>query len=187
MKHLIPPSNQSIYNTVLLDPPWNERGGGKYKRGADHHYPIMKTPKILETVIRCPFWRNLDDDAHMYMWTTNNYLKEALWLMEALNFRYVTNIVWCKMKDGKVQNGIGQYFRGSHELCLFGIHKTGKKPTKHKTDLKNIPSAFMAPRTKHSKKPDSFYDLIESRSQGDYLELFARTTRKGWSSWGNEI
>ena len=187
MNRLIPPSQQPVFNTVLLDPAWNERGAGKYKRGADQHYPIMKTPDLLQAIIKCPFWSNLDENAHMYMWVTNNFLKDGLWLMEALNFRYITNLVWCKVKEGKLQNGIGQYFRGSHELCLFGTHKKGKKPTTHKTERKDILSAFFEPRTKHSKKPDSFYDLIESRSKGSYLELFARNTRRGWTSWGNEI
>ena len=41
--------------------------------------------------------------------------------------------------------------------------------------------------TKHSAKPQEMYELIESRSQGPYLELFARNSRPGWSSWGDEI
>ena len=34
------------YQTILADPPWNEQGGGKIKRGADRHYPLMKTKDI---------------------------------------------------------------------------------------------------------------------------------------------
>jgi hypothetical protein len=34
------------YGTILADPPWLERGGGKIKRGADRHYPLMKTRDI---------------------------------------------------------------------------------------------------------------------------------------------
>jgi hypothetical protein len=38
----------------------------------------------------------------------------------------------------------------------------------------------------HSRKPDEAYALIESCSPGPYLELFARGSRDGWISWGNE-
>lgn len=29
------------YKTIYADPPWPEQGGGKIKRGADRHYPLM--------------------------------------------------------------------------------------------------------------------------------------------------
>ena len=34
------------YKTIYADPPWREQGGGKIKRGADRHYPLMKTKDI---------------------------------------------------------------------------------------------------------------------------------------------
>ena len=37
-----------VYRTILADPPWNERGAGKVKRGADRHYDVMKTEEIIE-------------------------------------------------------------------------------------------------------------------------------------------
>jgi MT-A70 protein len=41
-------------------------------------------------------------------------------------------------------------------------------------------------KREHSRKPDEFYDIVESCSPGPYLELFARGPRKGWSVWGNQ-
>lgn len=29
------------YKTIIMDPPWNETGGGKIKRGADRHYSLF--------------------------------------------------------------------------------------------------------------------------------------------------
>jgi hypothetical protein len=34
------------YRIICADPPWAERGGGKCKRGADRHYPLMSTRAI---------------------------------------------------------------------------------------------------------------------------------------------
>jgi len=172
---------QWTFKTVVIDPPWNERGGGKYKRGADRHYPVMKTPDIIKTIYGCKYWDRIEDNAHMYMWVTNNFLEDGLSVMKALGFRYVTNFVWVKDKIG-----LGQYFRGQHEICLFGTR--GKKPTAPRTDDKSIPSVLKAPRTKHSSKPPSSYELIEKRSHGKYLELFAREDRDDdWMCWGNEV
>jgi N6-adenosine-specific RNA methylase IME4 len=39
----------------------------------------------------------------------------------------------------------------------------------------------------HSKKPYSFYDLIEKVSPGPRVELFAREHRNGWQSFGDEL
>lgn len=170
----------NLFRTVLADPPWNEQGGGKSKRGADKHYPLLKTPDILRVMLSCPHWENVHENSHLYLWVTNNFLKDGLWIMDALGYRYVTNVCWKKDKAG-----LGQYFRGQHELLLFGTR--GKRPTEPRTDLKNIPSIFDAKRTKHSKKPEESYHLIESRSMGGYLELFAREPREGWTVWGNEV
>ncbi len=40
------------YKTIYIDPPWMERGGGKIKRGADRHYPLMKTKDIAQLPIK---------------------------------------------------------------------------------------------------------------------------------------
>lgn len=39
-------TTEQIYKTIYADPPWMERGGGKIRRGADRHYPLMKTQDI---------------------------------------------------------------------------------------------------------------------------------------------
>ena len=41
-------------------------------------------------------------------------------------------------------------------------------------------------KREHSRKPDEAYDIIESCSNGPFLELFARGTRPGWTAWGNQ-
>lgn len=51
---------------------------------------------------------------------------------------------------------------------------------------KAMASWYEWPRTKHSVKPDAFYDLVEQVSTGPYLELFSRRTRMGWDHWGDE-
>jgi N6-adenosine-specific RNA methylase IME4 len=51
-----------------------------------------------------------------------------------------------------------------------------------------IDSVQTIERTRHSVKPDKFYEIIERMyPSGPKLELFQRgKARKGWSNWGLE-
>jgi N6-adenosine-specific RNA methylase IME4 len=198
------------YKTILIDPPWPEHGGGKCKRGADRHYQLLSVediPKVIQ--YECPLYRPADD-AHLYLWTTDNYLPQALMTMSLIGFRYIRTLPWVKLTDeafrefsaedlvlikqskiapyeifeAMTKMGIGQYFRGCSELLLFGVRGKGMEVCTDRKDLNNI---IIGPREKHSKKPDSSYDKIEDRSKGPYLEIFARSKRSGWDSWGNEL
>lgn len=164
-----------MYRTILIDPPWYEKGAGKIKRGADRHYPLLKTDEIIKVVKESGMFRPADD-CHLYLWVTNNFLKDGLKVTESLGFRYVTNIVWVKDSIG-----LGQYFRGQHELCLFGVR--GNLMTRNRS----TPTVISARKREHSRKPSKIYDLIEKCSYPPRLELFARERRQGWDAWGDEL
>ena len=165
------------YRAIMMDPPWTEVGGGRIRRGADRHYPVVKTKDMPALIQSGGLWRPAEN-CHLWMWVTNNYLKDGLWLMEELGFRYITNAVWVKHRKG-----LGQYMRGQHELLLFGAKGRSMVP---ETDCRP-PTVIHAERTQHSRKPDEFYELVETVSNGPYLEVFARRGRPGWHSWGNQI
>ena len=168
--------------TIVADPPWSEKGGGKIKRGADKHYGLMKVPDIIDLMQQWLDEEEHEDNQHMYLWVTNQFLASGLEVMKALGFRYITNIVWYKNSFG-----IGRYFRGQHEICLFGVRNRGFDPDL-RTDSNSVPSAFPAKKRQHSRKPEEFYELVESRSKGPYLEMFARTSRGAdWTPKGNEV
>ena len=170
-----------VYSTILADPPWMQRGGGKSKRGADRHYPLMKEAEIKK-VMSDMLDGKVADDAHMYMWVANNHLPEALRIIEHLGFKYITNLVWAK-----THFGLGRYFRGQHELCIFATKGRGFSA---RTQANNVPSLVggkLVSPTRHSAKPAEMYELIEGRSEGPFLELFARTRRPGWDALGNEV
>lgn len=39
-----------VFSTIYMDPNWNERGGGKIKRGADRHYETATLKQIYQTI-----------------------------------------------------------------------------------------------------------------------------------------
>lgn len=169
-----------MYKTVYLDPPYYEKGGGVIKRGADRHYPLMKTKDII-TLLQKDIVPLIDENAHCYCWVTNNFLKDGIQVLESMGFRYVTIITWAKDRIG-----LGKYFRGQTEHILFGVK--GKVPYKIIEGIQAQGKTLVsAPRTEHSKKPHVFYELIEKVSYGPFLEVFARNTREGWTSYGNEV
>ena len=169
------------YSTILADPPWYQQGGGKSKRGADAHYNILKENDIKKVMSEM-LDGNVADNAHMYMWVANNHLAEGIRILDHLNFKYITNIVWAKPHFG-----LGRYFRGQHEICLFATKGRGFSV---RTQANNVPTLLGGTLIKpgrHSEKPAEMYSLIENRSSGPYLELFARSRRPGWDAKGNQV
>ena len=205
-----------LYRVIEIDIPWNkESGGGKIKRGADRHYRLISRERAVDVIERdSPF--AVASDAHLYLWVTNSTLADGIWVIRRLGFRYVTNIAWVKMREPRWMNlrivqelvldfahavlareflvfvsrflafGLGQYFRGSHELCLFGVRGRGKGPDVM-TEEKSLRTVIIAPRRRHSQKPAEFYELVKRRSKGPRLRLFARDEIDGFDSWGDEV
>ena len=77
LSRLPPPPRAGQYQTIMADPPWLERGGGKVKRGADRHYALMTTEAIC--ALRVALWAGRN--AHLYLWVTNNFLPDGLDVM----------------------------------------------------------------------------------------------------------
>lgn len=195
------------WDCITLDPPWNERGGGKSKRGADKHYDLLKTKDMPGVILNSGVFRPANN-CHVYMWVTKNHLKDGLWLMGELGVTYKTTITWVKTrKDTRgnrmllqqdspvhaamgrgIANGIGQYFRGATELILFGTVGRGFAV---RSDARNLPDVVFAPPARHSEKPAAARRLIEARTvhpgwETRRLEMFARVATPGWTAWGRE-
>ena len=168
------------YKTVLADPPWNETGGGRIKRGANKYYSLMKTEEIIR-IMKKQIDEWCEDECHLYLWVTNNFLKDGLQVIDELGFKYITCITW-----NKDRISLGQYYRGITEHCLFA--RRGVLPYKIKDGKRQQGvTGFFEKKTIHSKKPELMFKMIEKVSYGPYLELFARTKRSGWTAWGDEI
>ena len=133
-------------------------------------YAIMTQDQLRELPI--PSWA--DRECHLYVWSTNATLPQAIDLMSAWGFQYKTVLTW--LKPGL---GLGAYFRNTTEHCLFGVK--GKVLTRPPHD---IPTHFRARKTRHSVKPNEFYRLVERASYRPFLEVFARRRHPGWTAWG---
>jgi N6-adenosine-specific RNA methylase IME4 len=120
----------------------------------------------------------------------------AVSVADAWGFQPKTVVPWVKGRldvDGlRVQIGMGNYVRCCTEALLVCTRGGLRVPPADRPagvlPLRSGPESLgiLAPRGRHSEKPELARDLAEALSDGPYLELFARTLRPGWSAWGNE-
>lgn len=157
----------------------------------DAHYSLMS----IEDITNLPV-KNLihPDGCHLYMWVIDAFLEDAFDIIDKWGFRFVHKITWCKVRfesTGAIIGGnigIGNYFRGVSEDCLFCVSKGKVLPYKldeHGQRCQGM-TAFYAGPGAHSAKPSKMYEIIEKVSYSPYLEMFARHHRVGWSVWGLE-
>lgn len=170
------------YRTIVVDPPWHyERVGGDYawRKGLPSGetlalpYPTMSVWEIAAL----PVQQLAESDAHLYLWTTQAYLRDAYMVAGAWGFKPSCVLVWCKRPTGF---NIGGTFMSSVEFVLFC--KRGNLKAMRRIDRQ----WFDWPRGAHSAKPEAFIDMVEQVSPPAYVELFARRHRLGWDVWGNE-
>jgi N6-adenosine-specific RNA methylase IME4 len=117
-----------------------------------------------------------DDACHLWLWTTNQFLRSGFDLLDAWGFTFLSPITWVK------PHGIANWFISRTQTMLFGYKKKCVFPL-----ARYQPNVVFAPPGKHSQKPEASYELIESISPEPRLELFARKERAGWICQGNEI
>ncbi|MBL8555275.1 MAG: hypothetical protein JNL41_13430 [Phenylobacterium sp.] len=172
------------FHTVLADPPWQfqNRTG---KMAPEHRRLNRYGTMDLEAIKALPVEDYVQDPAHLYLWVPNALLPEGLEVMKAWGFSYKSNLVWYKTrKDGGPDGrGVGFYFRNVTELVLFGVRGKNARTLQPGRTQVNV---LAKQKREHSRKPDEMYDLIEACSPGPRLELFARGSRPGWSTWGNQ-
>ena len=170
------------FGTILADPPW--RFANRTGKMAPEHKRLSRYETMtVEEICALPTANIARDRAHLYLWVPNALMPEGLRVLEAWGFTYKSNLIWHKVrKDGGPDGrGVGFYFRNVTEMILFGVR--GKNIRTLAPGRRQV--NFLATRKQeHSRKPDEQYAIIESCSEGPYLELFARGRRDGWTSWG---
>jgi len=186
------------FGCILADPPWHFRartalqvGNWTSRRDAEKHYPVMS----LEDIKALPVADAAAKDAHLFIWTTGPCLRQTFEVMEAWGFRYsAVAFTWVKLKrsfdarqlrvlptlESDLHVGLGLTTRKNAEFCLLGRRGNARR------NAKDVREIILSPVREHSRKPDEAVTRIERYCDGPYLELFARTERPGWTSWGNE-
>jgi N6-adenosine-specific RNA methylase IME4 len=161
------------FSTIYADPPWPYTNIAA-RGAAENHYRTM----TLEEIRSEPVKDLVVEKAHLHLWMTNAFLREAFNVIRAWGFQYKSCLVWIKP-----QIGMGNYWRVSHEYLLLGVR--GNLPFRDRT----CRSWLQVRRTIHSRKPFAFRELVERVSPGPYLELYGREEQpnSGWTVYGNQV
>lgn len=207
------PLPRGPFGCILADPPWrfetfSAKGRGRCPDGTktnehgnfvdgannrpERHYQTM----TLDDIKKLPIRDVIAKDALLLMWAVDPLLPQAVSVGEAWGFTYKTvGFVWAKTRrenstrggdlateaERAFPMGTGYWTRANPELCLLFTKGAPKRVSA------SVRKLLVAPRREHSRKPDEQYERIEALVGGPYLELFARQSRPGWSSWGNEV
>jgi N6-adenosine-specific RNA methylase IME4 len=171
------PELKGLFDVISVDPPWPYEGESKNITSFDsvgrrvaNPYPEMNIEQIKK--IDLP----LMNDGVILLWTTHRFLPDAFEILKEWNLDYKATLVWNKEKIG-----MGAWFRMQCEFCLVGVKG---KPYWNNTTFRDI---LNEPRREHSRKPDSFFEMIEKITLGRRLEYFSREKRNGWEVFGNDI
>ena len=176
---------KETYGLIYADPPWKQSKGGKKSvrensSGKPLDYPTCSLDEIKEHLRLAT--ESTTENSILFLWTIDKYLFEAQQIAESLGYKLHARMIWDKV------TGIPAAFtvRYGHEYLLY-MYK-GKLTPVAKDERGKIHTVFRERVTKHSKKPDIAYEIIE-RLYPDLkkLEMYARETRDGWDSFGNEV
>jgi N6-adenosine-specific RNA methylase IME4 len=172
------------YKIIYADPPWtfntfSEKGKG---RSPEKHYDCM----TLKDIENLPIGDLADTDCALFMWCTDPLLHKQLPLVEKWGFKYKTvGFHWVKTNKNRINNyffkGAGYWTRANPEICILATKGSPKRINK------NINRLVVDERREHSRKPDRIRnDIVELCGDLPRIELFSRSSAKGWDSWGNQ-
>lgn len=167
------------YDFIMADPPWrfdNWSHAGEHKN-ASAKYECMPTTDICAL----PVGQLARGDCVLFLWATWPMLEDALRVMKAWTFTYVSGGVWHKRtRKGLTHFGTGYRLRSASEPWLLGTMGNPTTSRRHRNLIEGI-------AREHSRKPDEAYAWAESyMPHARRADLFSRQQRDGWDAWGNE-
>jgi len=161
---------QGVFEIIAIDPPWPY--GTEYDadgRRAANPYPEMSLEEIQ--AIKLP----AAADCVLWLWTTHKFMRHSFALLDAWGFRDVAILTWVKDRMG-----LGSWLRSQSEFCIMAVKG---KPT---ISLSNQTTVINGAMREHSRKPDEFYQMVDSLCVGRKLDYFSRQEREGWAVFGND-
>jgi N6-adenosine-specific RNA methylase IME4 len=164
------------YDVIVCDPPWPY--GTQYNsegRRAANPYPEMSLEEIaadgdVEIAAKAA------PDCILWLWTTHRFMRHSFPLLDRWGFADKQIVTWEKQKIG-----LGSWLRSKTEFCIMAVRGS---PAIHLTNQSTI---VHGAAREHSRKPDEFYELVESLCLGvRRYDRFTREPRAAWDGGGNQ-
>jgi len=180
----VPPLPKGPFEIVYADPPWSYYGSPIKDAAAGKHYSLMSQEALAELPVRDIMAKR----AALFLWATGPRLQLALELVQrwGLHFRGVL-YVWVKTnRRGEIIRGQGVAPTFTKPTTEFVLAAT-TMPTGRPFPLRDLAQGqvVLHQRAEHSRKPAIFRTMIEQLcGKRSRVELFARDSTPGWTSWG---
>lgn len=185
------------YSAILADPPWSYRMWSEegHAKSPEAHYGTMSAPEIQ----RLPVAQLAAPDCYLFMWSTWPHLPQAMAVMQAWGFDYITGGSWTKRTvNWNVAMGTGYVLRSATEPFLVGKLGRPRIASRSERNLicapqailqpEDVPDSIEAVRREHSRKPPQMREMIDRLlPHGYFAELFGRELWPGHDVWGNEV
>jgi len=131
-----------------------------------------------EEILNFPINDYADNECNLFMWTTHTFLPQALIIIKAWGFKYHVCLTWDKT-NGRPLCG----FKRKTEFCIYAYK--GKITVNQRGEF--IPTLFREKLREHSRKPDSFYEILRSNTPEPRIDIFARYRHFGFDSYGDQV
>lgn len=173
------------YEAIVIDPPWRFAAGTKSR---PQHYERMTLDEVKALPVRDLL---RPEGGRVFMWITAPLLHRIPEIARAWRLRYSSAIPWIKLWPSEpglfvyassIARGTGLEVMGNAEYVV--ILKAGRP---HSIKGRPFSGVWIEPRREHSRKPPNLHEEIEARLPGPFLECFARQSRPGWDTWGNQV
>lgn len=199
----IAPLPPGPFDVIAADPSWqyvsySAKGLG---RAPESHYRTMP----LDQICALPVADVAAPNCHLVLWITGNMLAAGhhVTVCKAWGFKPTAIFsVWVKKNDN-AEDQLWKRFRATGKLVIsresffMGLGKTTRQnaefvvlgrrgsPKRHSKAVRQV---MIDPRREHSRKPETFYSDVEAYGGPDArrLDMFARKSRPGWISWGDQ-
>lgn len=164
------PKPDGVFDVIVIDPPWRyDRQPADVGLRGEVDYATMTLDQLKAE--RLP----AADNCVLWLWTTNSFMREAYDLLDAWGFTAKTILTW-----DKVNLGLGDWLRNVTEHCILAVRG---RPV---VTLSNQTTLIREARREHSRKPETFYALVNQLCPGRKYEHFSRTPRAGYVGYGIE-
>ena len=156
------------FDAIVIDPPWQAMEEGKLG------YSTMSLAQIEQENL---VGKYAAENCHVFLWTTQRFLPDAFDILKKWGVEYRFTIVWHK-DGGQKPTGYPQY---TCEFCLYG--RVGSPVF---VETRDFQTCFNADRTRHSEKPEKFYEILRRVTAGRRIDCYNRRKIEGFIGWGNE-
>ena len=179
------------FGTIVADPPYPYKGRGRKgvisDRAIENHYQVM----TLDDIHCLPIVDLALPDCWFWVWVPGVHHHRMGNIMERMGIEYCgVGLTWAKLNKNvdpagpfypnNFFMGLGFGTRKNTDACYLG--KIGH-PQRRSASVREL---LISPIREHSRKPDEAFAQIEQFGDGPYLDLFGRSTRPNWTTWGNQ-